>query len=862
MDDNRKDRYLIIHGHFYQPPRENPWTERIDRQDSAAPWHDWNERITAECYVPNGWSRRIDGYGRILRLVNNYAHISFNFGPTLLSWIESRHPGLYQRILEADEWSASRAGSGNAIAQVYNHIIMPLAERRDQETQIRWGVEDFERRFGRSPGGIWLAETAINEETLEILIDFGFRFIILSPHQAGRFKELGGGSWNDVSNGSIPTGRPYRCFGARRRRTRKRWIDIFFYDARLSTAVSFEHLLHSGDRLADQVEKAYGWSGGDLVTIATDGEVYGHHEPFADMALSYLIDVAAPERGLTMTNFPAYLDSHEPEHEVQIKLGPNGEGTAWSCSHGVGRWKENCGCSIGHTPGWDQEWRAPLRDSLDDLRDELASIFTGEASGMVRDPWRARDRYIDVILDRTVERARSFAREEASRDLDADEQARLLSLLEAQRNALLMFTSCGWFFDDISNIETTQLMKYAGRAIELAGPGHAETLEKELIAGLSKAKSNIPKYGTGADLYREAVEHAAVDADFLAGQYVLARYLGRPEASPEDLGYRFATVGEFERRIDGGTIETGIIEVVSPFTLEQSLFGFMLFLGVPAKMRCMLCPLDSMERFDEMRAHAEDLPPGTGPDEAVQTALDRFGGHVVSLRDLFIEDRETLLGELARRQIESHEDDYERFYIENRDMLRMFSDTWLTPPASISVPAETFLSRKLEKEISRWERSIETAGLEGIGDVVSEAKHYGIRLDRSRIADMFTEVLLERLRGLEESFEAGACPALLEFVEFGESIDVEIHPHDIQNSINEILVGPVEGFLSRAGGDDAAGAECVKAFLELAKRFNFNVEDQESRLPGSGEGGSGEERQEEEPGEGGNRGKERSDEEG
>ena len=288
MEQKQQKRHLIIHGHFYQPPRENPWTERIERQRSAAPYHDWNERITSECYLPNSRSRRLDDYGRITRLVNNYEWISFNFGPTLLSWLEENHREVYEKILEADRTSAARLGGhGNAIAQVYNHIIMPLANRRDQETQLVWGCRDFERRFGREPEGIWLPETAVNDETLSMVIDSGFSFLVLAPSQAESVRPLRKrGAWTNVSNGSIPTGSPYRCFRPHTR-SKKEYIDIFFYDSPLSHDVSFNHLLRNGDLLAEAISQAYPRGKGDLVVIASDGENYGHHEPFADMALAY-----------------------------------------------------------------------------------------------------------------------------------------------------------------------------------------------------------------------------------------------------------------------------------------------------------------------------------------------------------------------------------------------------------------------------------------------------------------------------------------------------------------------------------------------------------------------------------------------
>lgn len=832
MNKEDQKRYLIIHGHFYQPPRENPWTERIDRQESAAPYHDWNERIASECYHPNARSRRLDGYGRILKLVNNYEHISFNFGPTLLAWIEKHHPVLHRQILEADAISAGQnGGHGNAIAQVYNHIIMPLANRHDQETQILWGEHDFRQRFGRESEGIWLAETAINEDTLELLIDHGYRFIILSPFQADRIRELGGSEWLDVSSGNIMTGMPYRCFGSRKKRGRKRFIDIFFYDAQISTDVSFNHLCRSGDVFADAVMSAYGRTGGDLVTIATDGEIYGHHEPFADMALAYLIDKAAAERSIELTNFPAYLDTHEPAFEVQIKQGHKGQGTAWSCPHGVGRWQENCGCSTGAPEGWNQEWRAPLRKGLDELRDALATQFEKKGGGILAHPWKTRNDYIEIINNRSSEAAAAFVRAHASGELTGPDIAEGVSLLEAQRNALLMFTSCGWFFNDISGIETTQLMKYAARAIELAGE---DSLEPALLTELGKAESNIESHGTGADLYRQEKKYSSVDEGFLAGQYVLTTHLCCSEATPDKFGYEFEVIENGGIEFDDESIRTGLFRMTSPFTMKSGLFGYALILGAPSRVVCMVREGITREEYCVLRERLDSLPDESDRKDIIRKFTELFGGHVFAMRDLFPEDREKLLAKLAARQVDGLEERLEQLYLEDRDMLRLFSETHLTAPPVIRVPAETVLSRRLERELEKWERRLDPAGLEGVKAILSEADFYGVSLDRTEVSRMFTELLNEALAGLRDGIDETATGSLLSFVDFGDQIGVAFEDHVIQNLIYEILTGPLcdaIGSLERLEPGSSIKLAGVRKMLALAQRFNFNIEAYEERIP-------------------------------
>ncbi|MGH9674513.1 MAG: DUF3536 domain-containing protein, partial [Bryobacteraceae bacterium] len=441
------ERYVCIHGHFYQPPRENPWLEAIELQDSAYPYHDWNERITAECYAPNGASRILDSEDRIRRIVNNYSKISFNFGPTLLAWIGQECPLLYQSILAADRESSERfSGHGSAMAQVYNHMILPLANARDKRTQVLWGIRDFEHRFRRRPEGLWLAETAVDLETLDLLAEMGIRFTILSPHQASRVRAAGGRAWKDVSGGRIDPTTAYRI-----RLPSRRSLALFFYDGPISKAAAFENLLDRGDHLAQRLCTVFSdtrtWP--QLAHIATDGETYGHHRRHADMALAYALHHLEANSLATLTNYGEFLEKHQPTQEVQIL-----EKSSWSCIHGVERWKSNCGCTSGTHTGWHQNWRAPLREALDWLRDRLAERFEQEAPAILRKPWQARNAYIEVILDRSPETIGRFFDCHSSRPLRPEERMRALKMLELQRHAMLMYTSCGWFFDELSGIET------------------------------------------------------------------------------------------------------------------------------------------------------------------------------------------------------------------------------------------------------------------------------------------------------------------------------------------------------------------------------------------------------------------------
>ena len=494
---------LIIHGHFYQPPRENPWTGEVEAEPSAAPFHDWNERIHAECYAPNA-------------AVDNYARISFNFGPTLLSWLEQHHPDTYQHILAADrESAAQRSGHGNAIAQAYGHAILPLCNERDRLTQVVWGVADFRYRFGRKPEALWLPETAANDATLALLIDQGLRYVILAPEQAKRVRSIDPAvtdkaetlPWTDVSGGKVDTTRAYRF---EHPTDSGRSIAVFFYNGPLARAIAFEKALTSSRGLVERFVHAA--QRGDLVNVATDGETYGHHFKFGDLGLAHALGVEARQAGFWITNYGEYLDRHPPETVVEIDNGLEGEGSSWSCVHGVGRWSRDCGCHTGGETGWNQAWRDPLRVALNFLRDDAAVKFENSGSELLSDPWAARNDYISVLLE--PQRARQgFLSRHAVRALSETERERVFQLLEMQRSALLMFTSCGWFFSDLAGIETVQVLRYAARVLDLQTQLGFDVPRKEFLELLANAKSNRPGKGNGADIFLRAAEPRPVNPE-------------------------------------------------------------------------------------------------------------------------------------------------------------------------------------------------------------------------------------------------------------------------------------------------------------------------------------------------------------
>ena len=499
---NKSNRFFCLHTHFYQPPRENPWTGQIPPQLSAWPFDNWNSRIARECYLPNACARINRGDGKPLFFINNYSYFNFNFGPTLLSWYEKAFPSYYQKIIEAGRESRQKRKHSSAIAQGYNHIIMPLASFQDRLTQAVWGIEDFKMRFGFMPEAMWLPEAAADDETLRLLIDLGMKYVILSPYQIAAVREPGTAKWTDVSDGNFNTRRPY-LWRDGQPGAKKRSIAVFVYDGPLSKAAAFEGLLNNSSAFADRIQGCFTpEKENQLVTMAVDGETFGHHHKYADMTLAYAFHKELKDRGIKVVNFGEYLEMNPPAAEIRIKEGPDGEGTAWSCAHGVRRWKGGCPC--GSENGDSTEWRQPLRIALNMLRDSAAAMYVRETSEYLKDPWEARNKALPLLYGKEGAEETFFA-ECAKRNLNDDEKKKVFRLVEMQKNALFMFTSCGWFFSDVSRIETVQNLRYAARVCEILKEYGSKNAERIFTSCLSKAVSNYKGEGSAKEIYSRIV---------------------------------------------------------------------------------------------------------------------------------------------------------------------------------------------------------------------------------------------------------------------------------------------------------------------------------------------------------------------
>ncbi len=686
------DKFVCIHGHFYQPPRENPWLNTIEVQDSAYPFHDWNDRITSECYSRNAAARILGEEGRIEDIVNNYSRISFNFGPTLLQWMKNRAPEVYYSILDADRKSqALFSGHGSAIAQAYNHTIVPLSNARDKETQILWGIRDFEYRFERKPEGMWLPETAVNTETLEVLATHGIRFTILSPYQAKRVRKIGTKEWSNAMGAQIDPRRPYRCT-----LPSGKTIVLFFYDGPVSQGIAFEGLLNDGEafanRLVDQLDNAKDNPEPQLMHIATDGESYGHHHRYGEMGLAYCLHHIEEQAGVGLSIYGEYLEKYPPKYEAEVI-----ENTAWSSTPHLERWSEDGGGNTGGRPDWNQQWRKPLRAAFDWLRDKAAVVYEQEMSVFVDDPWATRNDYVRVVLDRSHENVADFIYQQTGKNLSHSNEVKFLKLLEIQHHAMLMYTSCAWFFDEVTGIETIQDILYAARAIQLHHDVCGDDLEAEFIEHLALAPSNLKEYGNAAVAYEQLVRPSIVDMNRVGAHFAVSSLFS--EYTEQDRVYSFGVdLQHFDKHYAGKyRLALGKASLTSEVTWEEEDVTFaVIHLGEHHLFGGVRASLEEGE-YETMRDEIVEAFQKSRVHEAVVLMDKHFGMHNYSFWHLFKEDQKELLNKVLEETMNIVEGTFRQIYENNYSVLQAMKQLSIHAPRPLKDAGEFTINSKLRR---------------------------------------------------------------------------------------------------------------------------------------------------------------------
>ncbi|HWW22854.1 MAG TPA: DUF3536 domain-containing protein [Edaphobacter sp.] len=786
------ERYVCVHGHFYQPPRENPWLETVEVQDSAAPYHDWNERITAECYAPNGASRITDTENKIVRIMNNYARMSYNFGPTLLSWLNDKAPRSYRMILDADRYSAQLySGHGSAIAQVYNHIIMPLASTRDALTQIRWGIADFEYRFHRKPEGMWLAETACNRHVLDLLAQEGIKFTILAPHQCARVRPLPANPgdpefpWSDTPDATADPTRPYLI-----QLDEGRSITVFFYDGPNSRAIAFEGLLNSGEDFGRRlISTPASTDKAQLSHVATDGESYGHHHRHGEMALSYAMHWIEDEHHAKLTNYGEFLEKYPPLWEAEVV-----EDTSWSCAHGVERWRSNCGCN-GGKPGWNQEWRTPLRESLDYLRDCTAPLAEKLSASLFKDLWVARDAYIQLILDRSPDRVKAFFEAHQNHPLSDAERVTAFELLELERHTQLMYTSCGWFFDEVSGIETVQIIAYAGRVLQLSAklfgaPGAA--LEAGFLEILQQAISNVPEIGDGAEVYRRWVTNMKIGLEQVGAHYAISSIFRSYPEHGEIFCFDVHRESHEVFTSGRGRVAIGRAWVDSRITQEAEDICFaVLHLG-DQNLSAAVKRYDSSntEEVEAFKTFASDVAAAMRRANLAEVIrlIDRiFGQMGYSLISLFTDEQHRIIQTILNQTLNEMEDSLRKIYEDHASLLDFLTETGMAPPPALEVAANYAINSSLRRALT-----VDPFDAEAIETLLTRAESEHINLNAQELSYTGGQCMKRAMVRLEASAAGdptanGALSNAVLIAETLRKFPFEINIWQAQNIWNDLL---------------------------------------------------------------------------
>ncbi len=808
-------RFVCVHGHFYQPPRENAWLEAIEVQDSAAPYHDWNARIDHECYAANGSSRILNTQNKIVRIVNNYSRISFNFGPTLLAWMEKSAPLSYQKIVDADRISMDRfGGHGSAIAQVYNHIILPLASTQDRISQIRWGIADFEYRFGRKPEGMWLSETAVDLESLDLLAQHGILFTILAPHQCARVRDIApengpeSAGWTEPPNATVDPTRPYLV-----RTSQGRSIAVFFYDGPTSRAIAFEGLLNNGGDMAKRLLAGFRANGqnGQLVHVATDGESYGHHHRHGDMALAYALQSIEQASDVALTNYGQFLEKFPPTCEAEIH-----ENTSWSCSHGIERWRSNCGCNTGQHPDWNQKWRAPLRDALDWLRDAARPIWQESATSLFHDPAAARDGYVRVLLDRNQASQQAFFDEHCLRPLSAEERSTALKLMEMERHLQLMYTSCGWFFDDLAGIETVQVISYAGRVLQLAAelfgdPGTA--LEPAFLQRLSQAESNGLEHANGAEIYRKSVLAQEIDLERVGAHYaIMSMFEPQPETTPLFCYEVRRTSGEL-LSMGRRRFAYGRAEISSRVTLEQEDVLFAVLHRGDQNLMATVRRADpaTQIRFQDFIQKMRETLLSADIAEGIILFAREVDSNRYSLTSLFRDEQRRILQLLLDTTLAEMESTLRTIYEDHVSLLHYLSLSGIPKPQALMLAAEFSLNADLRQELAN--DPFDASRLRGL---LTQIRADQVEIDSVSVSFVASQRTLRAMQELELHLDQKYLDIALQICDVLQELPFQVDVWEAQNLWYTISRQP----RSAAATD----AEWDRGFRELGTKLGIEVD--------------------------------------
>jgi alpha-amylase/alpha-mannosidase (GH57 family) len=823
------NHHICIHGHFYQPPRENPWLGVVEEQESAAPHHDWNERIAAECYEPNTCTPLRDDEGAIGAMRNNFTGLSFNAGATLLDWMRRKRPDLHARILEADRWNVDHCGRGNAIAQAYGHAILPLANARDLRTQVLWGIRHFQHTFGRWPEGMWLPECAVDRRTVTALIEAGIRFIILAPDQASRIRHFHDQHWREVYGIPLDTRHAYRVFDRTPagRKDYTRHLDAFFFDGAASHGFAFGGWL--GDRqglarrLLERLDEEASWP--QLASVATDGETFGHHHRDGVAALARLMeDLRAGSAQLD--TYARFLAECPPLFEAELYEGNRGEGSSWSCKHGVDRWIRDCGCADGGPPEWSQAWRTPLRTALDRLRDRLDEIFEAEGAPIFLDPWEARERYIEVLCEPGDDARAAFLAAHAPRVTPGSEAAtRAWALLEMQRHAMLMYASCGWFFADINGIEPVQNLRCALRAIERAAPFCEDDLEVGLITDLEAAKSNQPEEPTGADVYRAHVRKTRYGADAIAACFALRDACGLP--APPFADWR-AEIDRVDEPL-GGWLEgrASILWLEDSPVGRTTLYATLSCTGALEQIVCLVVHCEDRAAARRQLDAWARLEP-----DALGQLLQKEGIGLVALPN---DERGCIHASVARRPIAEAAEALRTTYEDLRPVLAAMARNGVRPVGALQAASRSVLEDRLCALVDRpqtrhadpplWDATRDGEAV----SLLEEADAFGLRIDRDMLARRLGERIRHYLFHCEEAALAEITAQAKDAVAFAARGDLALSMDLLAAAYWSLLEGVAlplarrcrDGVVAPATEEAALADAAVRAVWSLGVAIGF-----------------------------------------